>query len=195
MDRDTLIVKQATRHLTAQDLAVANIGFRFHEDLEEGYGAYYDGMEACITNAQSWLMSKLTHDQPMPQIESKYMFDGKEYNKERFRRFEAPDGSLDQDVNSDAYQEWGDKERNYEGLNIDDDCAVAELLTSVAYAYMLWADGYDWEMTLDRSPKWGVMFGMLELTHEQAAKRYDELSDLINSVLKGKHDRNSTIWC
>ena len=80
----------------------------------------------------------------------------------------------------------------YKGLNLDEDCAVSELLCAVGQAYSWFADDYDWE---DLSEKYKKRYTDLGLDQRGCAQEYDRLCRIADDVRKGKHDRNEHLWC
>jgi hypothetical protein len=195
-DRDARLIDLARNYLTETDLKVADIGFRFIEDYTEGYGHFWDGQEAVIVLAQGWLMGQVAGSEPLPQVETtmKSTFDGKEYTVSKYRDIQAPFGSHSQNVTSPGYDSGPeDDDDEYTGLNIDDDCAVSELLSSVAYAYSFYSSDHDIEI----DDKWKAMFEELGLNPDKNAKRVLELEQVVSKLLKkaGKHDRNEKLWC
>jgi hypothetical protein len=209
-------LERARALLTPTDLKVAEIGYRFMEDQYDGYGPFYDGTEQTIALAQAWLQGQVAGIQPLPQVLTEHKdvpVPGDTWIEEKYRVIPAPQGLLKQDVHSPDFmagQTWpkgwtydqvealGVKTEDipldewYTGLNLDEDCAVAELLEAVASAYSLFADGFEWE---ELPLTYREQFWALGLSPASARVRFDELLRLSSVELRGKHDRNEQVWC
>lgn len=199
--RDEAIIRKARLLLTKRDVEVAALGFRFIEDLEHGYGPFWDGTESEIVNAQGWLAMVLSGASPSEQVTTHVVvpprgeLNGYEYDKQHFRVLRPPYGAANQDVHSDRWVGF-DEGKEYEGLNLDDDCAVAELIAACSYAYQWYSADHDGEMLEDNDRKvYADKFKALGLTKEGCALRIEGLDEIYTRALKGKHDRNETLWC
>ena len=202
MTHDEKVLQRAKSLLSERDMKVAQIGWEFYLDGDEGYGHCYDGQEANINNAFTYLLGRLIGK---PEYGPK--------DETGYHSWYPPDGLVKQDVHSDEF--WSGKnypkgwtydqlvaigvslddipeDKYYQGLNIDEDCAVSELLCAVSMAYSWYADDYDWE---DLKEKYVKKYQELGLDIKSCSARAKELTELSMQELGGKHDRNEHMWC
>lgn len=200
--QDKRVLARALSRLSETDLKVAAIGFDFYRDLKNGYGIYLDGTEGEINNAYTYLLARLI-GQPEQVKET----------ENGLRGYSAPYGYMKQDVRSDRFHSGDNWPRDftieqlvdlgvaladipedpmYTGLNIDEDCAVAELLSALAQAYSWYSSGYDWEYL---KPPFRKRFEELGLDIHSCQRRADELLEESFRTLDGKFDRNTQLWC
>lgn len=190
---DEQIIARVRGMLTPQDLRVAEIMARYIDDDNEGYGGAYDGMEATIIHAQGWLMAQVA-GMELPKdaghVDGTTWIPGDTSLSPPWGKRGAP--VLDDSYGMRVWKAPMDGE-DYSGLNEDPDCAAAELIGAVSYAYQFYARDYGWELFAER-PKYLAMMEGLSLDPDKCNRRTKELERLYQAVLKGKHDRNETTW-
>ena len=202
MTHDQMVLQRAKSLLSERDMKVAQIGFDFYLDGDEGYGHAYDGQEQTINNAFTYLLGRLL---------GKPEFGPKDENG--WHDWYPPSGLAKQDVYSSDFMSGQNypkgwtysmldeigvdlsdipEDKEYRGLNIDQDCAVSELLCAVSMAYSWFAEDYDWEYLKEPYVK---RYQELGLDIKSCASRAKELTELSIQELGGKHDRNEHLWC